>query len=411
MSMPLTRLSFLTLGMRVVYRQACLTDNTDLFPSRIWMHRSSRYPNLHHPQPATVVDSAMNAKVQKDPMTRCAWATLAAAQVPTDDRLYAVGPAASACTREVTFLARFRTIWHAFLVSLTTALLPRPTSLGDHVPVLTDRPFDLLFVGVCDSATLTCAPVPEPPARQERLRVELTKAAAAAAKNIKKEKVKKPSVNKPLPAVQRQRQQQQQRQRAKPQFRVEAQLPQQPIAQYVPPSYDYAAANARLEDEEHDEELDEELDEDDEWNPEIATVTGLRQCPTGFTLCPVASRRPNSNGPDNSVDWACFDTTSSVTQCGGCSLPHPDVPDHLSNGEDCLQPSHDGDELASGVMSAACVESRCRVCESLDRDFVPTARLTIAGLSSLSLAVSCGANFIFDRATGLCRPARRDGKR
>ncbi|GAA5861261.1 hypothetical protein JCM1840_003133 [Sporobolomyces johnsonii] len=105
-------------------------------------------------------------------------------------------------------------------------------------------------------------------------------------------------------------------------------------------------------------------------------------CPTGFTVCPI----PRSGG---SYDFACYDTTTSVTHCGGC----PGIgagfwpgtgsgsgagamrrDETLANeGVDCL--------AIQGVASAACVDSKCRI-------------------------FACSPNYVFDLGKGGCVPKR-----
>ncbi|GAA5906017.1 hypothetical protein JCM5296_005683 [Sporobolomyces johnsonii] len=105
-------------------------------------------------------------------------------------------------------------------------------------------------------------------------------------------------------------------------------------------------------------------------------------CPTGFTVCPI----PRSGG---SYDFACYDTTTSATHCGGC----PGIgagfwpgtrsgsgagatrrDEALANeGVDCM--------AIQGVASAACVDSKCRI-------------------------FACSPNYVFDLGKGGCVPKR-----
>ncbi|GAA6052079.1 hypothetical protein JCM3770_006620 [Rhodotorula araucariae] len=88
-------------------------------------------------------------------------------------------------------------------------------------------------------------------------------------------------------------------------------------------------------------------------------------CPEGFTVCPVARR-----GSQGGYLFACFDTTTSASHCGGC----PSIGDGLWNaggeqGVDC--------SALPGVQSSACVDSTCRV-------------------------FSCSAGYEFDRERNSC---------
>lgn len=79
-------------------------------------------------------------------------------------------------------------------------------------------------------------------------------------------------------------------------------------------------------------------------------------CPQGFSVCSVARRR----GDEEKQYLACFDTTSSVTQCGGCSTGGEGWPGQEPTGTDCTTLPG----VANGG-SAACIEARCRICKSI----------------------------------------------
>ncbi|GAA6005931.1 hypothetical protein JCM10207_007279 [Rhodosporidiobolus poonsookiae] len=101
----------------------------------------------------------------------------------------------------------------------------------------------------------------------------------------------------------------------------------------------------------------------------VAVPLGGASCPTGFTLCPV--RAGLSSG---GFEFACIDTTTSLTHCGGC----PNIGAGFWNpgdkeGVDCM--------AVEGVASAACVDSKCRI-------------------------FSCAANYEFNLKTGGCSPKK-----
>lgn len=76
-------------------------------------------------------------------------------------------------------------------------------------------------------------------------------------------------------------------------------------------------------------------------------------CPQGFSVCPVSRRR----GDQEKHYLACFDTTSSATQCGGCSNSDGGLRGQAPEGIDCTALPG----VANGG-SAACIESKCRIC-------------------------------------------------
>ncbi|GAA5890671.1 hypothetical protein JCM6882_000619 [Rhodosporidiobolus microsporus] len=89
-------------------------------------------------------------------------------------------------------------------------------------------------------------------------------------------------------------------------------------------------------------------------------------CPTGFTLCPTRARRGEGGG----FEFACVDTKTSLTHCGGCpSIGAGFWDEDGEAGVNCMK--------VEGVASAACVDSTCRI-------------------------FSCDAGYEFDRATGGC---------
>lgn len=105
--------------------------------------------------------------------------------------------------------------------------------------------------------------------------------------------------------------------------------------------------------------------------PVQISVPAGSTCPRGFTICPV-SRGLRSGR----FDFGCFDTRTSVNMCGGCS-GGPGLAWGGAKGEDCL--------AAPGVVSAACVDSKCRVCElslplhgGVRTRLVPSKKLTSA---------------------------------
>ncbi|KAM0756479.1 hypothetical protein T439DRAFT_282484 [Meredithblackwellia eburnea MCA 4105] len=76
---------------------------------------------------------------------------------------------------------------------------------------------------------------------------------------------------------------------------------------------------------------------------DVETEIAKASCPVGFTVCPV----PNE---DEGFSLSCFDTTSSISQCGGCTyLATRDS----EQGRDC--------RAAPGVGSVACIDSTCRI--------------------------------------------------
>ncbi|CDR41501.1 RHTO0S06e02410g1_1 [Rhodotorula toruloides] len=75
-------------------------------------------------------------------------------------------------------------------------------------------------------------------------------------------------------------------------------------------------------------------------------------CPQGFSVCPVSRRR----GDQEKHYLACFDTTSSATQCGGCSNSDGGLRGQAPEGIDCTALPG----VANGG-SAACIESKCRI--------------------------------------------------
>ncbi|GAA5943474.1 hypothetical protein JCM1841_003057 [Sporobolomyces salmonicolor] len=104
-------------------------------------------------------------------------------------------------------------------------------------------------------------------------------------------------------------------------------------------------------------------------------------CPTGFTVCPIARRGGGSGAhPSNGYDFACYDTTTSATHCGGCPgigagfWPGAGATMHdEAEGVDCM--------AIQGVASAACVDSKCRI-------------------------FACSPNYVFDLGKGGCVPKR-----
>ncbi|GAA6043752.1 hypothetical protein JCM8097_006653 [Rhodosporidiobolus ruineniae] len=93
-------------------------------------------------------------------------------------------------------------------------------------------------------------------------------------------------------------------------------------------------------------------------------------CPIGFSICPMQPRR--GSGAGGGFEFACFDTQTSITHCGGC--PNIGAGFWGADGEekegvDCTK--------MEGVASAACVDARCRV-------------------------FSCSPNYEFDRENGAC---------
>ncbi|GAA5859840.1 hypothetical protein JCM8547_004351 [Rhodosporidiobolus lusitaniae] len=96
-------------------------------------------------------------------------------------------------------------------------------------------------------------------------------------------------------------------------------------------------------------------------------------CPIGFTLCPI---RPNNEaeGDEEGFDFACVDTNTSLSHCGGCPSIGAGFWGAASEpGVDCM--------ALEGVYSAACVDAKCRV-------------------------FSCSSGFEFDRTTGECMPKK-----
>ncbi|ORY89660.1 hypothetical protein BCR35DRAFT_300067 [Leucosporidium creatinivorum] len=211
--------------------------------------------------------------------------------------------------------------------------------------------------GHCDASTLTCARAPARP------KVNLSP--GALKKELLKQKKKKKAQSQRL----KQQQQQQLENRQK-----QLQLEQQRLVAALHPPY---AAEEDEEVTDERSEVDDEIQDvhhvlsvddiniDDEEAPVEIAVPAGSACPRGFTLCPVA--RGLSSGR---FDFGCFDTRTSVNMCGGCA-GGPGAWNGMSKGQDCL--------AAPGVVSAACVESQCRV-------------------------FSCSPNYEFDRATGTCRP-------
>lgn len=233
------------------------------------------------------------------------------------------------------------------------------------------------YTGYCDPATLICAA--SAPSRPDRLRLDLNTPPRKAVKPQQRQQQRQDSVTAQVDrsrklALQRLQTMQRQRQRQQRLGAGFANVADDVVEEEEETEDD--SNNVSDDAEEERSQEDEETSEDDASETDAYSSlpigggrgdTALQQCPQGFTLCPVASRRPSnrdSTSEDPSdVDWGCFDTTTSVTNCGGCSHPHIAVPEHQAMGEDCLQPQSEADELASGVMSAACVQSRCRVCE------------------------------------------------
>lgn len=86
-----------------------------------------------------------------------------------------------------------------------------------------------------------------------------------------------------------------------------------------------------------------------EQRPERLSVPLGASCPEGFTVCPVARRAPQGG-----YLFACFDTLSSASHCGGCPSIGQAFWDAAGDkGVDCT--------AIPGVESATCAESRCRI--------------------------------------------------
>ncbi|BGP41045.1 hypothetical protein JCM10449v2_005014 [Rhodotorula kratochvilovae] len=99
------------------------------------------------------------------------------------------------------------------------------------------------------------------------------------------------------------------------------------------------------------------------------SVPAGASCPEGFTVCPVARRSPQGG-----YLFACFDTTTSASHCGGCPSIGAGFWDaDGEEGEDC--------SAIPGVESSACVDSTCRI-------------------------FSCSAGHEFDRERNTCVPKR-----
>ncbi|GAA5913333.1 hypothetical protein JCM8208_005212 [Rhodotorula glutinis] len=93
-------------------------------------------------------------------------------------------------------------------------------------------------------------------------------------------------------------------------------------------------------------------------------------CPEGSTVCPVARRAPQGG-----YLFACFDTKSSATHCGGCPSVGQGAfwDSRAEHGVDCT--------ALPGVQSSTCAQSKCQI-------------------------LSCSAGYVLDDKRGSCVPKK-----